>query len=165
MSSWEVLGSLSLKTTGKTCSCLRCQWGSQKVVRSQEMLWWFSSRPWIGWPGCCENMDYQARCYECSESCVLIFGIKSTIFSVGVGLCWGCFLSLILFMVFMNKILRCSKGQECVQLEDNFRTTAFCRWCGFCQAMAFSMHWKGSDLSVMKINSLESKATVLRQKQ
>lgn len=71
------------------------------------MLWRFSFRPWISWPGCCENMDYQARCYECSESCVL---------------------SLILFLVFMDKILRCSRGQGCVQLGG---FSNFCRWCGF----------------------------------
>lgn len=51
--------------------------------------------------------------YNHSRSCVRIIGTKSNMFPMGVGLCQGCPLSLILFMIFMDRISRQSRGDEC----------------------------------------------------
>ncbi len=58
-----------------------------------------------------------------SESCVRILSIKSNTFTVGVGLCQGCLLSPILFVIFMDRISRCSHGEECVWFR-NFRAAS-----------------------------------------
>ncbi len=46
--------------------------------------------------------------YSQSKSCIRDLGNKSDSFTVGVGLCQGCALSPILFMIFMDRFLRCS---------------------------------------------------------
>ena len=53
-----------------------------------------------------------------SERCIRIIGTKSDLFSVGVGLCQGCPLSPILFVIFMDRISRCSRQEERVQFGD-----------------------------------------------
>uniref|UniRef100_A0AAQ4PNU2 Reverse transcriptase domain-containing protein n=1 Tax=Gasterosteus aculeatus aculeatus TaxID=481459 RepID=A0AAQ4PNU2_GASAC len=53
--------------------------------------------------------------YAQSESCVRVLGSKSKAFPVGVGLRQGCALSPILFVVFMDRISRCSRGEEGLQ--------------------------------------------------
>ena len=53
--------------------------------------------------------------YAQSESCVRILGSKSDSFPVGVGLCQGCSLSPILFVIFMDRISRRSRGEEGLQ--------------------------------------------------
>ena len=50
--------------------------------------------------------------YSQSESCVRILGSKSDLFQVGVGLCQGCALSPILFVIYMDRISRCGHGVE-----------------------------------------------------
>jgi len=54
--------------------------------------------------------------YNCNESCVCILGSKSD--SVDVGLHQGCPLSPILFVIFMDRISRCSWGKESVWFGD-----------------------------------------------
>ena len=56
--------------------------------------------------------------YKQSESCVRILGTKSSTFSVGVGLRQGCPLSPILFVIFMDRISRHSRGEESVRFGD-----------------------------------------------
>ena len=56
--------------------------------------------------------------YKQSESCVRILGAKSSTFSVGVGLRQGCPLSPILFVIFMDRISRRSRGEESVRFGD-----------------------------------------------
>ena len=56
--------------------------------------------------------------YKQSESCVRILGTKSSTFSVGVGLRQGCPLSPILFVIFMDRISRRSRGEESVRFGD-----------------------------------------------
>lgn len=56
--------------------------------------------------------------YNWSESCVCILCKKSNTFLVGVSLCQGCPLSLILCVIFMDRVSRCSRGEECVQFKD-----------------------------------------------
>ena len=53
--------------------------------------------------------------YTQSESCVRVLGSKSDSFPVGVGLRQGCVLSPILFVIFMDRISRCSCGGEGLQ--------------------------------------------------
>uniref|UniRef100_A0AAQ4PCE6 Reverse transcriptase domain-containing protein n=1 Tax=Gasterosteus aculeatus aculeatus TaxID=481459 RepID=A0AAQ4PCE6_GASAC len=53
--------------------------------------------------------------YAQSESCVRVLGSKSKAFPVGVGLRLGCALSPILFVVFMDRISRRSRGEESLQ--------------------------------------------------
>ena len=53
--------------------------------------------------------------YTQSESCVRVLGSKSDSFPVGVGLRQGCALSPILFVIFMDRISRCSHGGEVLQ--------------------------------------------------
>ena len=53
-----------------------------------------------------------------SESCVRILGTKSSTFSVGVGVRQGCPLSPILFVIFMDRISRRSRGEESVRFGD-----------------------------------------------
>lgn len=53
--------------------------------------------------------------YNQSKSSIQIAGSKSDSFQVGVGLCQGCLLSLILFITFMDRSSRCSQGVEGVQ--------------------------------------------------
>uniref|UniRef100_A0AAQ4S6N9 Reverse transcriptase domain-containing protein n=1 Tax=Gasterosteus aculeatus aculeatus TaxID=481459 RepID=A0AAQ4S6N9_GASAC len=53
--------------------------------------------------------------YAQSESCVRVLGSKSKAFPVGVGLRQGCALSPILFVVFMDRISRRSRGEEGLQ--------------------------------------------------
>ena len=50
--------------------------------------------------------------YSQSESCVRVLGSKSDLFQVGVGLRQGCALSQILFVIYMDRILRSSRGVE-----------------------------------------------------
>ncbi|TWW81820.1 R2 Retrovirus-related Pol polyprotein from type I retrotransposable element [Takifugu flavidus] len=51
-------------------------------------------------------------------SLVRIAGSKSNSFPVRVGLCQGCPLSLILFIIFMDRISRCSHGVEGIRFGD-----------------------------------------------
>ena len=53
--------------------------------------------------------------YAQSESCVRILGSKSDSFPVGVGLRQGCTFSPILFVIFMDRISRRSRGEEGLQ--------------------------------------------------
>ena len=53
--------------------------------------------------------------YNQSERCVCIFSRKSNTFLVGIGLRQGFPLSQILFVIFMNRTLRFSHGEEDVQ--------------------------------------------------
>ena len=53
--------------------------------------------------------------YAQSESCVRVLGSKSDPFPVGVGLRQGCALSPILFVIFMDRISRRSRGGEGLQ--------------------------------------------------
>ncbi|KAL6482070.1 hypothetical protein MHYP_G00101500 [Metynnis hypsauchen] len=50
--------------------------------------------------------------YSRSESCVRILNIKSDPFNVSVGLRQGCALSRLLFVIFMDRVSRRSRGQE-----------------------------------------------------
>uniref|UniRef100_A0A671UC54 ribonuclease H n=1 Tax=Sparus aurata TaxID=8175 RepID=A0A671UC54_SPAAU len=56
--------------------------------------------------------------YSQSESCVRILGSKSDLFQVGVGLHQGCALSPILFVIYMDRISRRSRGMEGLQVGD-----------------------------------------------
>ena len=56
--------------------------------------------------------------YSQSESCVRILGSKSDLFQVGVGLRQGCALSPILFVIYMDRISRRSRGVEGLQVGD-----------------------------------------------
>ena len=56
--------------------------------------------------------------YSQSESCVRILGRKTDSFPVGVGLRQGCALSPILFVVYMDRISRRSRGAEGLQVGD-----------------------------------------------
>ena len=56
--------------------------------------------------------------YKQSTACVRVGGIKSTPFTVGVGLRQGCVLSPILFATFMDRIERRSRGPQCVKIGD-----------------------------------------------
>jgi len=56
--------------------------------------------------------------YKQSESYVHILGTKSSTFSVGVGLRHGCPLSPTLFVNFMDRISRRSRGEESVWFGD-----------------------------------------------
>lgn len=63
-------------------------------------------------------MGYLGHCYKqpsscISESCVPILGTKSNMFSVD-GLPEGCPLSLIMFVIFMGRISRHSRGEKSV---------------------------------------------------
>uniref|UniRef100_A0AAY5K902 Reverse transcriptase domain-containing protein n=1 Tax=Esox lucius TaxID=8010 RepID=A0AAY5K902_ESOLU len=53
--------------------------------------------------------------YVQSESCVRVLGSKSVSFQVGVDLCQGCAMSPILFVTFMDRISRRSRGGEGLQ--------------------------------------------------
>ena len=53
--------------------------------------------------------------YSKSQSCVRVLGIKSKPFTVGVGLRQGCVLSPLLFMIFMDRISRRSRGSESIR--------------------------------------------------
>ena len=50
-----------------------------------------------------------------NESCVRVLGSQPVSFPVGVGLCQGCALSPILFVIYMDRILRRSRGGEGLQ--------------------------------------------------
>ena len=56
--------------------------------------------------------------YNRCESCVHILCSKSDLVSMGVGLHQGCPWSLILFVVLMDRVSRCSRGEERVQFGD-----------------------------------------------
>ena len=56
--------------------------------------------------------------YSQSESCVRVLGSKSNSFSVRVGLRQGCALSPILFVIFMDRISRRSRGGEGIRLGE-----------------------------------------------
>ena len=55
--------------------------------------------------------------YTQSKSCVWVLGSKLDSFPVGVGLHQGCALSLILFVIFMDRISRRSRGGEGLQFN------------------------------------------------
>lgn len=55
--------------------------------------------------------------YSQSESCGHIPSTLSSTSPVGIGLCQGFPLALILFMIFVDRISRCSHGEEHVLLE------------------------------------------------
>ncbi|KAK3509655.1 hypothetical protein QTP70_008402 [Hemibagrus guttatus] len=57
--------------------------------------------------------------YNRSRSLVRIASCKSDLFPVHVGLRQGCPLSLVLFIVFMDRISRCSQGLEGVRFGDH----------------------------------------------
>ena len=78
--------------------------------------------------------------YSQSKSCVSIFGTRPNSFTVPVGLHQGCPLSLILFEIFMDRLLRCSRGEKDVWF-GNPRAASLLDLLGFClllQAMTFS---------------------------
>jgi exonuclease III len=56
--------------------------------------------------------------YDDCRSCVRVGGIKSTSFTVGVGLRQGCVLSPLLFIIYMDWIARRSQGCEGVRIGD-----------------------------------------------
>ena len=56
--------------------------------------------------------------YSQSRSCVRILGRKSQMFNVGAGLRQGCVLSPLLFIIYMDRIVRRSLGQECVTIGN-----------------------------------------------
>jgi len=56
--------------------------------------------------------------YNRCMSLVPIAGSKSDVFPVWIGLCQGCPLSPILFIIFINVIFRCSQGVEGVRFGD-----------------------------------------------
>ena len=56
--------------------------------------------------------------YTQSESCVRVLGSKSVSFPVGVGLRQGCALSPILFVIFMDRISRRSRGEAGLQFGE-----------------------------------------------
>uniref|UniRef100_A0A672FD98 Reverse transcriptase domain-containing protein n=1 Tax=Salarias fasciatus TaxID=181472 RepID=A0A672FD98_SALFA len=57
--------------------------------------------------------------YDRSRSLVRIAGSKSDLFPVHVGLRQGCPLSPVLFIIFMDRISRCSQGPEGVRFGDH----------------------------------------------
>ena len=57
-----------------------------------------------------------ASLYSKSRSCVRVLGRKSEYFSVGAGLRQGCVLSPLLFIIYMDRIVRRSLGQECIMI-------------------------------------------------
>ena len=57
------------------------------------------------------------RASRCT-ACVRINGVKSSSFTVGVRLRQGCVLSPLLFIIYMDRIVRCSRGLESVQIGD-----------------------------------------------
>ncbi|KAI3363695.1 hypothetical protein L3Q82_001320 [Scortum barcoo] len=61
--------------------------------------------------------------YDRSRSLVRIAGSKSDLFPVHVGLRQGCPLSPVLFIIFMDRISRCSQGPEGVQF-GNYRISS-----------------------------------------
>lgn len=58
--------------------------------------------------------------YKRCSACVRINGCKSTRFPVGTGLRQGCVLSPLLFIVFMDRIMRRSRGPEGIAIGDVF---------------------------------------------
>ena len=63
--------------------------------------------------------------YSQSESCVRILGSKSDLFQVGVGLHQGCALSPILYVIYIDRISRCSCGMEGLQVGFQFSALVF----------------------------------------
>ena len=56
--------------------------------------------------------------YKNCEACVRVNGIKSKSFTVGAGLRQGCVLSPLLFVIFMDRIVRRSRGRESVRIGN-----------------------------------------------
>lgn len=81
-------------------------------------------------------------CRNCSESFVCIAGNKLDSFPVDAGLCQGCPLSLILFIILWTAFLRATQRPLC------------CLWmmwfCWFHQALASSLHWSSLQASENK---------------
>lgn len=80
------------------------------LVRLFEGAWEFAYPVYM----CCVAVSKCKSFYDHSKSCVCILHSKSSTFSVGVGLCKGCLLSQILFVISMDRILRCSWGEKSV---------------------------------------------------
>jgi len=80
--------------------------------------------PWESCWGYYGSMGYRGRWYKPFGPCttkvraVYVFSAQSSTFSVGVELCQGCPLSQILFVIFMNRISRCSRVEESVRFGD-----------------------------------------------
>lgn len=73
-----------------------------------------------------------------------LFSAQSNMFSAGAGLHRDCSLSSIRFVIFMDKILRCSRGEERVRFGDLRSSTLLLADLCFCwlyQTMTFSTHW------------------------
>ena len=56
--------------------------------------------------------------YKRCTACVRLNGVKSSSFTVGVGLRQGCVLSPLLFIVYMDRIVKRSRGLESVQIGN-----------------------------------------------
>ena len=56
--------------------------------------------------------------YKQCSVCVRANGVKSTSFTVGIGLRQGCVLSPLLFIIFMDRIVKRSRGSECVKIGN-----------------------------------------------
>ena len=59
-----------------------------------------------------------ASLYKSCKACVRANGVKSRSFTVGTGLRQGCVLSPLLFIIFMDRIVKRSRGAECVKIGD-----------------------------------------------
>ena len=74
--------------------------------------------PWRVLWGHCGSMVYQVFCYGLSSPCLTsvraasVYSALSQACPVGVGLCQCCPLSTILFVIFMDRISRRSRGEE-----------------------------------------------------
>ncbi len=109
--------------------------------------------------------------YNQSESCVHILGTKSSTFSVGVGLRQGCPLSPILFVIFMDRISRRSRGEESVRFGDLriasllFADDVVLLASSHCD-LQHALGWFAAECEVvgMKVSTSKSEAMVLCRK-
>ena len=109
--------------------------------------------------------------YDQSESCVRVFGSKSDLFQVRVGLRQGCALSPILFVIFMDRISRHSRGGEGLQfgglgiLSLLFADDVVLMASSACD-LKHSLDWFAAECEVvgMRISTSKSEAMVLSRK-
>ena len=86
--------------------------------------------------------------YDQFQRLVCIDGSKSDVFPVRVGLRQGCAFSPILFILFMDRISRCSKGVEGVRFGDLRIVSLLFADDVVLLAVIFSFHCSGLQLSV-----------------